>query len=49
MTATALTTAPIRPAPDLAIGAPFDLKPGPGRTLWFTNRSTPTIGRVRFG
>ena len=34
---------------DPTIGAPFDLKPGPGRTLWFTNRSTPTIGRVRLG
>ena len=32
---------------DPAFAAPFDLKPGPGTTLWFTNRGAPTIGRIR--
>lgn len=31
-------------AGDLSINAPFDLKPGPDGTLWFTNRGADTIG-----
>ena len=34
---------------DPALNEPFDLKPGPGRTLWCTNRGAPIITRVGFG
>lgn len=30
-------------------GHRLPLKPGPGRSLWFTNRGVPTIGRMRIG